>query len=112
MWIASKLGFFSVVTKRPGQYQVRARVRQDLVNLVEEAGMADLVEILEWPDADYRFRILVNRPGWQALSETLFASVDYPNFKSEVARRRDQSPKLHAYHCLWGALHDLQQGRG
>jgi hypothetical protein len=29
MWIALQLGFFSVVTKSPGEFQIRARVKGD-----------------------------------------------------------------------------------
>jgi hypothetical protein len=34
MWLMTKHGFYSIVEKRPGEFHVRARVRQDLENLV------------------------------------------------------------------------------
>jgi hypothetical protein len=112
MWIASKLGFYSIVQKRPGEWHVRARLRADLVNLVnavcrEPAAVVETIE--EWPTADYRWRILVTDAGELAgIFAALAESVTYPNFKSEVARRPDQTAKLPAYHDLWHSLHTLQ----
>ena len=62
MWIASKLGFYSIVQKTAGEWHVRARRRADLVNLLdascpEPAATADRIE--ESPAADYRWRIIV-----------------------------------------------------
>lgn len=38
----------------------------------------------------------------------LECSVDYPNFKSRIARLPAQRQKLDAYHDLWHALYRLQ----
>jgi hypothetical protein len=113
MWIASKLGFFSIVQKQPGEWHVRARVRGDLENLVNETWQRPLIilgEIQEWPAADYRWRLILRREGdMQRLFATLLTSVDYPNFKSEVGARPDQREKLPAYHDLWHGLMELQR---
>jgi hypothetical protein len=112
MWIASKLGFYSIVQKTAGEWHVRARLRADLVNLVnavyrEPAAVVETIE--EWPTADYRWRILVTDAGELAgIFAALGDSVDYPNFKAEVGRRPDQTAKLPAYHALWASLHTLQ----
>lgn len=113
MWIASKLGFYSIVQKTAGEWHVRARLRADLVNLVETvyrepAAAAESIE--EWPAADYRWRLIVTDAAELAgIFAALGDTVDYPNFKAEVARRPDQTDKLPAYHALWHALHDLQR---
>lgn len=112
MWIASKLGFYSIVQKTAGEWHVRARLRADLVNLVAvvytDPATVD-ASIEEWPDADYRWRLIV-RDGAEmaAIFGALLNSVDYPNFKAEVARQPDQAAKLPAYHALWAGLHTLQ----
>lgn len=105
MWMASKLGFFSIVRK-PDGFHVRARLRQDLEQLL--ATGAPGASIQEWPAADYRWRAIVSPAELHGLFGALEASVDYPNFKAEVARRPDQRPKLPAYHALWSDLHALQ----
>ena len=62
MWIASKLGFYSLVQKSPQEWHLRARVRGDLVNLIgqvytEPAVVEEAIE--EWPEADDRWRLIV-----------------------------------------------------
>lgn len=114
MWLCTKLGFFSVVEKIPGEFHVRARRRGDLVNLLKtlekakghelkrgEYRLRDLFpgppKIHRTEPADYRFRIVVSRDQWSAIAFELFASVDYPNFKGEIAANDDQADKLPAY---------------
>ncbi len=105
MWIASKLGFFSIVQKADG-FHVRARIRPDLERLLAVGSLT--VPIQEWPAADYRWRAIVTPGELHALFAALEGSVDYPDFKSEVARHADQREKLTAYHELWAGLYSLQ----
>lgn len=113
MWIASKLGFFSVVQKASGEWHIRARVRQDLVNLIRVAysNTAEVVaQIEEWPAADYRWRLIVrDADEFAGLVTSLADTVTYANFKAEVGETPDQEEKLPAYHQLWHALHELQE---
>ena len=107
MWIASKLGFFSIVQKE-GCYHVRARARQDLVNLCRKVCLRNSL-IEEWPDADYRWRLRVDYTELSGVFEALTDSIDYPNFKNQVAADPGQAPKLPAYSQLWSSIHRLQQ---
>jgi crotonobetainyl-CoA:carnitine CoA-transferase CaiB-like acyl-CoA transferase len=106
MWMATRIGFFSVVEK-DGQVHVRARARGDLAELCEFMGWSR-AWMEQWPNADYRWRVRVNRALFQALCSRLPELVDYPNFKSEVARRPRQRAKLPAYSRLWQDLQELQ----
>jgi hypothetical protein len=106
MWLATKHGFYSIVEKAPTNFHIRARVRQDLENLRNLIG-GDW-EILEWPLADYRYRVIVDRKGFVEVMGALALSLDYPNFKSEIAATPDQRAKLHAFHQVWALLSDLQ----
>lgn len=36
-------------------------------------------------------------------------SIDYPNFKTEVARLIDQRRHLHLYHEVWTVMANLQE---
>lgn len=102
MWIASQLGFFSIVQKE-GAFHVRARVEGDLKSLVKASGVKAKIE--EWPNADYRWRIrLKSQSSLGLVFLALQASVDYPNFKNRVAELPEQRNKLRAYSNLW---HDL-----
>jgi hypothetical protein len=106
MWIASQLGFFSIVQKE-GFFHVRARLRSDLEALRATARVR--VRIEEWPAADYRYRLRVNAAALARIFRALEKSVDYPNFKSRIAQLPAQQEKLAAYGRLWSALYQLQQ---
>jgi hypothetical protein len=106
MWLATKFGFYSIVEKAPTKFHIRARVRQDLENLRNLIG-GDW-EILDWPLADYRYRVIVDRKGFVEVMGALALSLDYPNFKSQIAATPDQRAKLSAFHKVWALLSDLQ----
>lgn len=105
MWAATKFGFFSIVQK-DGAFHVRARVRADLVELRRRARLK--AELEEWPAADYRWRVRVGAAELARVFRAMERSVDYGNFKNEIARTPGQVDKLRAYHDLWGELHRLQ----
>lgn len=52
MWLMTKHGFYSIVQKKPDEYHVRARERQDLQNLIDRVPLPDAV-IIDTPEADY-----------------------------------------------------------
>lgn len=106
MWLFTPIGFFSVVAHRDNDALiVRARVLSDLEAL-RDGFMPDL-EILETPERDYRWRALVARDEWEHTAARLAASIDYPNFKSEVARRQG-SARAHRYGEIWSVMYGLQ----
>jgi hypothetical protein len=51
----------------------------------------------------------LDRQDWLTLAGRLAAAVDYPNFKSAVAKQPSQQNKSEAYHQVWATLHELQQ---
>jgi hypothetical protein len=131
MWLCTKYGFFSVKQDKHDRYFIRARVRQDLVNLCEKMQAALVVDpgnpvrvlmtqelpgsvpvdvsaaIQDWPTADYRFRLIVSRQALGAIFTLLADSIDYPNFKSEVSKHPDQQRHLALYHEVWGTMRRL-----
>jgi hypothetical protein len=109
MWIASKLGYFSIVQKPPGKWHVRARLKRDLDTLVA-AALPDGFPIHRWDDADYRWRIIIENPHHLVdVYMALMASVTYPDFKAEIGKHIDQRDKLPAYHQFWADLVKLQE---
>ena len=107
MWIASKFGFFSIVQK-DGCWHVRARLKDDLVELVAAAKLTAKLE--EWPQADYRWRVrLKDEAELTRVFSALQDSVNYTNFKSHIATLPRQRSKLPAYHELWSALYAIQK---
>lgn len=61
------------------------------------------------PHADYRYRTTITRDELSRLLIALGTSIDYPNFKKEIATHPDQRDRLAAYHEIWHVLQDLQQ---
>lgn len=107
MWLITQHGFYSIVRKGPDDFHVRARVRADLAELRELTALQ--AEIEEWPQADYRYRLRVNRDDYRLITRTLAETVDYPNFKERVGERESQRPKRHAYFRIWETLARLQR---
>ncbi len=107
MWLATRHGFYSIVRKSPGIYHIRARVRADLENLQRVCDLSQKIE--RWPQADYRFRIIVGDDNIGRVFAALCVDLDYSNFKTKIAATPDQRDKLHAYHDIWGLMMELQQ---
>lgn len=118
MWIASTLGFFSIVVKsvsigRPPVAMIRARERQALESLVrllgERAATVRLSpDIIESGHTDYRFRVNVAPSDIGAIVGVLASTITYPNFKSAVGtavRAGKVSAKYeHALHDVWHTM--------
>ena len=108
MWLATKHGFFSIVCKGDS-FHVRARARNDLLSLVEATrGVLGSERISESPTADYRWRVVASAEEMETIWRVLAGSVDYPNFKSEIAATPGQRDKLPIYHEIWHLLHEYQ----
>ena len=126
-----KYGFFSVKQDKHDRYFIRARVRHDLANLCENmqavlvVDPADPVRVLlthelpgsvpadvttaiqDWPNADYRYRLIVSRQALGAIFTMFADSIDYPNFKSEVSKHPDQHRHHALYHEVWRTMTGL-----
>lgn len=123
MWIFTKYGFYSAVCARQGdgkhgepvdseRIMLRARVRRHLEALKNR--FPDLLgecEIKEFVDADYAFRIFVDKTVWSRVLVGLNEDMDYDNFKSEVARfqGRDGAAYEHVLHEVWSVMYRLQR---
>ena len=110
MWIMTKLGFFSIVEKpedrKTGNLTVRARVRADLENLHKQF-LPGLGPIQEDAGTDYRYRAKAKKADVAAALACLTESVDYANFKDEVAKRQGKG-RAGVYGKVWSALYQLQ----
>lgn len=110
MWIMTKLGFFSIVEKpedrKSGNLTVRARVRADLENLHKQF-LPGLGAIQEDAGTDYRYRAKAKKADVAAALAGLTDSVDYANFKNEVAKKQGKA-RAGVYGKVWSALYPLQ----
>lgn len=106
MWLMTSQGFYSVVAhaEDASRVLVRARTQGDLLALRNQIPALDPWED---PSADYRWRAEVRREDWHAAASELAATIDYGNFKSEVARRQG-SRRAALYERVWSTLRALQ----
>jgi len=108
VWIASTLGFFSIVRDHSDQRvtHVRARRREHLEQLCGYAhtcGMIDLRKhLLATPERDYPWRIVMPTLYLHDLMSVLSSSVVYPNFKAEVQRTDPATAAV--YSRVWAML--------
>ena len=101
MWLMTKHGFYSIVEKVPGEFHVRARERQDLQNLIDRVPLAG-VAIVDTPDGDYTARLVVDGGVVLKILGFLGKTLDYTNFKNQIAKTPDQKHK--PYHEVWGVM--------
>lgn len=113
MWIFTKTGFVSIVAHRTtsGTMIVRARRRADLEGFVAAFGGPKVrpVEILETPDADYRFRAFMPKKNVAMRVMQLALEVDYPNFKAAAGTDPVQAGVLHR---VWANTQGLDERKG
>lgn len=111
MWIASEIGFFSVVAKpwdRPrGTLTVRARVREDL-DALRSKYLPDLSTTKYDPGADYWYRGVAPRASVMSAMAALVGDLDYPDYKSRVEEVQGIE-RATVYASVWAALRRLQK---
>jgi hypothetical protein len=95
-------GFLSVVADKNNsdRLMVRARRRQDLLNIV-----GDAVEIIETAAADYQWRAFVSREEFKRIVSSRIDQIDYTNFKNSV-----EDEALHGmYSDIWSVHRSYQE---
>lgn len=104
MWLFTVYGFFSVV--RDGKkMSIRARKRAHLEELLKRfSTRLKGVKILELPNRDYGYRILVDSVTWSMIAEDLAEEIDWTNFKSEVKQRGGDADYEHVLHRVWAEM--------
>jgi hypothetical protein len=110
MWLASTIGFYSIVEKSPDRPQqtltVRARVREDLDTLRSKY-LQDLSPTQYDPAADYHFRGTAPAESVAKAIGKLVLDIDYMSFKDEVARLQGDERAV-IYYSAWSAFRRLQ----
>ena len=114
MWLMTKHGFYSIVEKKPGEFHVRSREKQDIENLQQRVPLPH-AHLIETPDADYGYRLVVGKDDVLTILQFLGETLDYDNFKGKIDRTPDQKRK--PYHKVWGVMAEAlgaygETGRG
>ena len=108
-WFFTKMGFFSAVSKTKGEWQIRARSKKHLENLIKAA---DLVgqKIQHSLDSDYAYRIRVDADGLHKVVLSIEKSLDYSNVKGMVGRLPGEEKYERLMHRVWSVMSELQPG--
>lgn len=102
MWVFRNNAFVSAVEDRdmPDQLWVRARVRGDIERFFKGCVIG---EVIQTDQADYRFRVVVDRGTFkQALIEAV-NELDYDNFKSSIDKGPAGDRRHDWYMRIWSA---------
>jgi hypothetical protein len=103
MWLATPLGFVSVVQK-PGDdhLTIRARAHDDLDRLREHA-CPSLTPTITGAGTDYPYRATCSHEAWATALADIARAIDYSNFKSTVSRRQGHA-RARVYGQVWHQL--------
>jgi hypothetical protein len=101
MWIFTTEGFYSIVTADEFDHElmVRARCDKDLDRL-RAGSFPELGPNVKLSGRDYPVRAFTTRGDLAQCLSRLALSLNYSNFKSEVARRHS-SARAHIYGDVW-----------
>lgn len=107
MWLATKIGYYSIVNK-DGFFHIRARKIEDLKNINKIMNWNE--EIYSTPNADYCSRICIPIKNQQKINELfikLSNEIDYDNFKNHI-KKNEQCDKMNSYLQIWHVMYDYQ----
>ena len=111
MWIFSKFGFYSIASARktdnsidPRRVMVRARNPEHLENLKKRfPKQLNGNVVIVTPDADYQWRVIVEKNVWANILADLAKEQLWSNFKAEAAKSSDPE-YAHALHEIWEVM--------
>jgi hypothetical protein len=87
MWLFTSKGMLSVVAHReiPNSLMIRARSSHHIAELFPNA------EIIKTPDADYAFRVIVDRNSFALFMDNYIQNIGYDNFKNSISEQNYHS---------------------
>jgi hypothetical protein len=118
MWVFTRYGFYSIAcaSKSDGSLDdqsvmVRARCVAHLRSLQKRFPALAVGKILELPNRDYRYRLIITKASWTAIIGQLAQEQEWSNFKNEAAKHQGISGRgyVAALHDVWDVMHRLQE---
>ena len=113
MWVYTNKGFFSIVEDKDNSTKllVRARIKGDLERLFRP--YFSTLDVEETNDADYRFRVRLDRPVVTNAIGVAVDEIDYTNFKNNYKDNDDIPAGLrfimsHYMTEVWGSMWQAQ----
>jgi hypothetical protein len=90
---------------------VRARCIDHLRSLQKRFSALAVGNILELPNRDYRYRLIIPKASWTAIVGELAQEQEWSNLKNEGEKYQGTSGRgyVDALHEDWGVMNRLQQ---
>lgn len=114
MWIFTTLGFFSITKAHPeewdypvpdGSLQVRARVKDDLFNMLDAVGSN--ADVLQTFNRDYPYRTFLPPETVAKFLAEYTEDLEYNNFKDEVAKVQGYH-RSKLYSKVWSVMYNAE----
>ena len=118
MWVFTRYGFYSIACANRSDgsldsqsVMVRARCIAHLRSLQKRFPALAVGKILELPNRDYGYRLIIPKASWTTIVSELAQEQEWSNFKDEAARYQGTSDRgyVQALHDVWDVMHRLQQ---
>ncbi len=90
---------------------VRARCSDHLRSLQKRFSALAAGNIVELPNRDYRYRLIIPKASWAEIVSGLAQEQEWSNFKNEAAKYQGTSGRgyIQALHDVWAVMNRLQQ---
>lgn len=110
MWIFTKYGYFSIVKdqRNSEHYQIRSRTLNDIKNVVKLLELTDKY-IITTSNADYLYRIVIDKSDYKSFMDQITESVNYTNFKDMTHNTLDQIDKSELLLEIWCIMKEYQE---
>ena len=117
MWLFTRYGFFSIACAAnadglpdPQNLMIRARCEGHLLHLQKRFPGISSAEIMQLPERDYRYRIIVPKDAWVQVIDELAREQEWSNFKDEAARFQGPAGRgyVSALHRVWEVMYRFQ----
>ena len=118
MWVFTRYGFYSIAcaSKSDGSLDkqsvmVRARCIAHLQGLQKRFPALAVGKILELPNRDYGYRLILPKSSWVAILGELAQEQEWWNFKNEAAKYQGKSGRgyVDSLHEVWEVMYRLQE---
>ena len=105
MWVFTKDGFYSIVSKdcQPNEVQIKTRSELDLHNLCNKLNISP--PIIKEEFDGYPYRTIINKNLWISYLTDYVNDIDYDNVRNHIIDREDNQRK-DAYKKVWKTMYN------
>jgi hypothetical protein len=105
MWVFTKDGFFTAVSKqcRQDEIMIKANSRRDLEKLLRKTNTQGPIQ--ESPEPAYRFHVILEKASWIQYLSDYVQSLNYETVRDNIVAQNDAA-RHEAYQAVWTTMHN------